>query len=277
MADTPYEKQIAELVRYYKQAVEDIKTKLDRFDLTDFNRANQTALLKSIADILARLNEESAKWAEENIPIAARQGVEKAILALGVVETVEEAQKLVKFNRVNAQLVQAAVEDTQADLLAVTQNVEKKVKVTVRQVVAESMRSNLAKGINGRKTMNVDTLAGLREKLGDALNSGIIDTSGRRWKPEVYVDMVTRTKMMRLTNDSCMNEGVQRGAIYGIISSHGAKDGCGKWEGKIVKLVPDAPGDYTYIGDIPNRELFHPNCAHTVSPIRDPEKYGEVA
>lgn len=277
MADTPYEKQIAELVRYYKQAVEDIKTKLDRFDLTGFNRANQMALLKSIADILASLNEESAKWVEENIPKAARQGVEKAILALGVVETVEEAQKLVKFNRVNAQLVQAAVEDTQADLLAVTQNVEKKVKVTVRQVVAESMRSNLAKGINGRKTMNVDTLAGLREKLGDALNSGIIDTSGRRWKPEVYVDMVTRTKMMRLTNDSCMNEGVQRGAIYGIISSHGAKDGCGKWEGKIVKLVPDAPGDYTYIGDIPNRELFHPNCAHTVSPIRDPEKYGEVA
>ncbi len=275
MADTPYEKQIAELVRYYKQAVEDIKTKLDHFDLMNFNRANQMALLKSIADILASLNEESAKWVEENIPKAARQGVEKAILALGVVETVEEAQKLVKFNRVNAQLVQVAVADTQTDLLAVTQNVERRVKTVVRQVVAEAMRSNLAKGVNGRKTMSANTLKSLQAKLGSAVESGIIDNSEhrRRWKPEVYVDMVTRTKMMRLTNDSCMNEGVQRGAIYGIISSHGAKDGCGKWEGKIVKLVPDAPGDYTYIGDIPNRELFHPNCAHTVSPIRLPERY----
>lgn len=275
MTDPNYDSQVEQLVRYYKQAIADIQRQLDRFDLTNFKRANQMALLKSVADILASLNEDAAKWVEENIPAAARQGVADAILALGVVDTLEQAQQLVKFNRVNAQLVQAAVEDTQADLLAVTQNVDKKVKATVRQVVAESMRSNLARGVNGRKTMNADTLAGLRQKLGNALNSGIIDASGRRWKPEVYVDMVTRTKMMRLTNEASMNEGVQRGAYYGIISNHGAKDACGKWEGKIVKLVPDAPGDYTYIGDIPNRELFHPNCRHTVTPIGDPDKYAE--
>lgn len=273
MADSKYEAQIAELVRYYKRAIADIQAELDRFDLTDFKRANQTALLKSVADILASLNEDAAKWVEENIPAAARQGVANAILALGVVDTLEQARQLVKFNRVNAQLVQAAVEDTQADLLAVTQNVNKKVKATVRQVVAESMRSNLAKGINGRRTMNADTLAGLRKKLGDSLNTGIIDASGRRWKPEVYVDMVSRTKLMRLTNEAAMNEGVQRGAYYGIVSKHGSKDGCGVWEGKILKLVPDAPGDYTYIGDIPNRQLFHPCCRHSISVIRDPSKY----
>ena len=273
MADPNYDAQVEELVRYYKQAIADIQRQLDRFDLTDFSRANQLALLKSVAETLASLNEESAKWVEENIPMAARQGVANAILALGVVDTLEQAEKLVKFNRVNTQLVQATVADTQSDLLAVTQNVERKVKTMVRQVVAESMRSNLAKGINGRRTMSADILAGLRQKLGDSLNTGIIDASGRRWKPEVYVDMVTRTKMMRLTNEAAMNEAVQRGAYYGIISKHGAKDGCGKWEGKIVKLVPDAPGDYTYVGDISNRELFHPNCRHTVTPIRDPNKY----
>jgi hypothetical protein len=273
MADPNYDAQIEELVRYYKQAIADIQRQLDRFDLNDFSRAKQMALLKSVADTLASLNEESAKWVEENIPAAARQGVANAILSLGVVGTLAQAEKLVKFNRVNAQLVKAAVADTQADLLAVTQNIERKVKTTVRQVVAESMRQNLAKGINGRRTMNADILAGLRQKLGDSLNTGIIDAAGRRWKPEVYVDMVTRTKMMRLTNEASMNEAVQRGAYYGVISKHGAKDGCGKWEGKVVKLVPDAPGDYTYIGDIPNRELFHPNCKHTVSPVRDPSKY----
>jgi len=268
-----YDEQIAQLVRYYQRGVADIKAQLERFDLTDYSRANQMALLKSVADTLSGLNEESAKWVEENIPMAARQGITDAIVSLGVVEAVAEAEKLVKFNRVNAQLVQAAVADTQSDLLAVTQNVDRKIKATVRQVVAESMRSNLAKGVNGRRTMNADTLSGLRQKLGNAVNTGIIDASGRRWKPEVYVDMVTRTKMMRLTNESSMNEAVQRGAYYGVISSHGAKDGCGKWEGKVVKLVPEAPGDYTYIGDIPNRELFHPGCKHTVSPIRNPDRY----
>lgn len=273
MADPNYDAQVEQLVRYYKQAIADIQRQLDRFDLNDFSRANQMALLKSVADTLASLNEESAKWVEENIPAAARQGVANAILSLGVVETLAQAEKLVKFNRVNAQLVQAAVADTQSDLLAVTQNIERKVKTTVRKVVAEAMRQNLAKGINGRRTMNADTLTGLRKKLGDSLNTGIIDASGRRWKPEVYVDMVTRTKMMRLTNEAAMNEAVQRGAYYGVISKHGAKDACAKWEGKIVKLVPDAPGDYMYIGDIPNRELFHPNCKHTVSVISDPSKY----
>lgn len=268
-----YDEQIAQIVRYYQRAVNDIKGQLERFDISDFSRANQMALLKSIADILSNLNDESAKWVKENIPLAAREGVAEAIVALGIVDSLEKAQAIVKFNRVNQQLVQATIEDTQADLLAVTQNIDRRTKVIVRQVVGEVMRQNLAQGINGRRTMNANTMAGLRKNLGKSLDTGIIDATGRRWKPEVYVDMVSRTKMMRVTNDATINEAVQRDAYYGIISSHGAKDACGNWEGKIVKLVADAPGDYTYIGDIPNRELFHPNCKHTVSPIRNPDRY----
>ena len=273
MAEHNYDKQVEELVRYYKQAVDRIKSELDRFDLTDFSRANQLATLKSIADILKGLNEDSAAWVADNIPMAARAGVADAIVALGVVNTTAEALQIVKFNRINKELVAAAIADTQADLLAVTQNVERRVRATVRQVVGEAMRQNLAQGINGRRTMNADILSGLRGKLGDSLNTGIIDSAGRRWDPRVYVDMLSRTKMMRLTNDASINEGIQREAYYGMISSHGAKDGCARWEGKIVKLVPDAPGDYTYIGDIPNRDLFHPNCKHSVSVVRDPNRY----
>jgi hypothetical protein len=194
-------------------------------------------------------------------------------VALGVVDTITEAQQIVKFNRVNAELVKAVIADTQADLLAVTQNIDRKVRATVRQVVSESMRQNLAQGINGRRTMNADTLSGLRAKLGDAVNTGIIDASGRRWRPEVYVDMVTRTKMMRITTEATINEAVQREAYYGVISSHGAKDLCRNWEGKTVKLVAEAPGDYPYYGDLPNREIFHPRCRHSISPVRVPERY----
>jgi hypothetical protein len=267
-----YDKQIEVLVKQYKKAVEDIKRELDRLDVTNISRANSLAALKSVSEILSSLNDESAKWVEENVPIAVRNGIKETIVALGVVKTLDEAEKLVKFNRVNSELVKAVVSDTQADLLAVTQNVDKRVRATVRQVVSESMRDNLSKGINGRKTMNRDTIQGLRKKLGDSVNTGIIDASGRRWKPEVYVDMVTRTKMMRATNDATINEAIGRDAYYGVISSHGAKDACRNWEGKIVKLVSDTPGDYPYYGDLPNREIFHPNCKHTISPVRDPNR-----
>ncbi|MGC4375796.1 phage minor capsid protein [Fictibacillus sp. Mic-4] len=269
-----YDQQVEEIVRTYKRAVTEILAELERFDITDYSRANAQATLKSIADILTSLNEESAKWVAENIPLAVRTGVAEAIVALGVVSTLAEAQQIVKFNRVNKALVEAVIADTQADLLAVTQNVDRKVKATIRQVVSEAMRNNLAKGVNGRRTINYDTLEGLRKKLGNAVNTGIIDAAGRRWKPEVYVDTVTRTKMMRTTIEASSNEAASRGAYYGVISSHGAKDACRDWEGRIVKLVESAPGDYPYIGSLlGSRDIFHPRCKHTVSPIRNPDRY----
>jgi hypothetical protein len=267
-----YEKQIEVLVKQYKRAVEQIKAELERLDISTLSRANSLAALKAVSEILSALNEESTKWVDENIPLAVRNGIAETMVALGVAETVDEAMKIAKFNRVNSELVKAVVADTQADLLAVTQNVDKRVRASVRQVTAEVMRDNLSKGINGRKTMNRQTLEKLRGKLGDSVNTGIIDASGRRWKPEVYVDMVTRTKLMKATNDATINEAIGRDAYYGVISSHGAKDACRNWEGKIVKLVSDAPGDYPYIGNLPNREIFHPNCLHTISPTRIPDR-----
>jgi hypothetical protein len=267
-----YEYEISRLVAAYKAAVSDIQAELSRLDLSALNRANSAAALANVAKILASLNEESAKWVEENIPQAARDGVMRTLISLGVAKTAAEAESLVKFNRMNANMVAAAVADTQSDLLAVTQNIDRKVRSAVRQATADSMRANMAAGINGRRTISRETLDRLRKTLGDSVNTGIIDAAGRRWKPEVYVDMVTRTKMTRTQMEATTNEAIQRGAYYGVISRHGATDACANWEGRVVKLVADAPGDYPYIGDLPRREIFHPNCRHVVSPVRNPEK-----
>jgi hypothetical protein len=261
-----YDAEVAALTDAYKQAVADILAELDRIDVTDISRANSAAALTEVSRILAGLNAESATWVAENIPLAARAGVLSALTALSI----GDAADIARFSRINSEMVKAVVADTQADLLAVTQNVERRVRSAVRQVTAESMRANMAAGITGRRTMNRDILGGLRKTLGDSVNTGIIDAAGRRWRPEVYVDMVTRTKMMRAQIDATINEAVGRDVMYGRISRHGATDACAKWEGKYVKLVPDAPGDFPYISELPRREIFHPNCKHVVSPIRVP-------
>lgn len=263
-----YEYEIGQLVDYYKRAVRDILRELESVDLTDFQRANAQAVLKDIADILSELDDNTSAWVEENIPKAALDGVARAIVALGVADTIEEARTIAKFNRLNRELVKAVVADTQSDLLAVTQNMNRKVKAAIRQAVAESMRANMTRGINGRKTISSDIVADMRKRLGDAVNTGIIDAAGRRWKPEVYADMVTRTKMMLAHKEATRNEAIVRGAYYGVISSHGATDACRNYEGKIVKLIPDAPGDFPYIDDLPRNEIFHPNCKHLVTPTR---------
>jgi hypothetical protein len=270
--DPTYEYEVSRLVAYYKRAIADILRELERLDLSDMSRANAQAALASIAKILKELDADAAAWVEEYVPKAALDGVARAILAIGVVDTLAEAQSIAKFNRLNQNLVAAVVADTQADLLAVTKNVSGKVRAAVQSAVAESLRANLTKGINGRRTLNRDILTGMKRSLGDSVNTGIVDAVGRRWKPEVYVDMVSRTKMMYAHTEATINEALGRGVLYGQISRHGATDACRNYEGKIVKLTPDAPGPYPYIGDLRGgRDIFHPNCRHLVNPIRRPE------
>lgn len=263
-----YEYEISQLVDYYKRAVNDILRELNSVDLTDFQRANALAVLKEIADILSELDDNAATWVEENIPKAALDGVAGAIMALGVAETIDEARTIAKFNRLNRELVKAVVADTQSDLLAITQNMRKKVKAAIRYAVAESMRANMTKGINGRKTIRTDIIAGMKKRLGDMANLSVVYADGRRFKPEDYVDMAVRTKMMEAHKEATRNEAISRGAYYGVISSHNAADACRNWEGKIVKLTPDAPGDFPYVDDLPRREIFHPNCRHLITPVR---------
>lgn len=277
MAQAPiptYDYEVSTLIKYYDQALTKIKAELDSINLTNIQRAHILAVQKEIQNALDNLNGKVTKWVADTIPTAAQDGVIIAIMSLGVADTVAEAEKIVSFNRMNRDFIKTAVADTQDDLLQISQNVDRKVRTAIRQVTAEAMRANLTQGINTTDSIKRDILAELRKRLGDSLNTGIIDASNRRWNPKVYAEMVTRTKLAQTQRESAINEAVGRDAYYGIISSHGATDACKNWEGKIVKLTVDAPGDYPYVGSLPNREIFHPNCKHVISPIRRPDRYG---
>ncbi|WP_353854802.1 phage minor capsid protein [Bacillus sp. Bos-x628] len=269
MAKVPapnYDYQTNQLAGYYRTAIKDILAVLDRVDISDFRRANALTTLQSISRILSDLDEKSAKWVNENVPLAAREGVINTLVALKVADTVAQATLIAKFNELNEAMVAAAIADTQADLLAVTQNVNRKTKTAVRRAVSESIKYNMAAGSNGRRTIRDD----IKKRLRESVVTGIVDAKGRRWKPEVYADMVTRTKMMQTYREATSNEAVSRGVLYAQISSHGAKDACRGHEGEIIKLTPEAPGDFkTYEELQATGEIFHPRCRHVYSPIRD--------
>lgn len=267
-----YEYEVNELVRYYQQAIREVIAELERFDLSDYQRANARAVLAHISEILAELNEKAAAWVNTNVPKAARQGVVNTIYELGIVATLAEAERVYKFNRPNKEAIKAIVADTQSDLLAVTQNVDRKVRAAVRQVTAEVMRHTMTRGINGVKGIRREILADLRKRLGDAVSTGIIDAAGRRWKPRTYVDMLTRTKLMETYHTAKTNEALGRGAFLALISSHGAKDACRFYEGSIMKLTPNAPGNYpTYDELRASGQIWHPRCQHTFTTFQSVE------
>jgi len=264
-----YDYEVQKLVSVYKRAVSDIQRELERLELTDISRANAQAALTEVARILASLDEESSAWVGEHIPQAARDGIVRSLIGLGIVETVEEAESIAKFNRINKAMVDAAISDTQTDVLAITQNITKRVRTAVRAATAEAMRANMAKGVNGRRTISRDIVSGIRKSLGSAADGAIRDAAGRVWRVEKYVDMLARTKMLNTHIEATTNEAIQRGVYTFVVSSHGAKDGCGRWEGKILKLSSEYPGDYPTIDEAKaNNGLFHPGCRHVITPRR---------
>lgn len=267
-----YDYDVNRLVKQYERSLKDIQAELYSLFLTDFERAQILAVEENVTAIIRDLRRYGNNWASETIPKAAREGVASTIYSLDVTPSYAEALKIAKFNGLNKVLVEAIVADTQSDLLAVTDNVSRKTRSAVRKVTADVMRSKSTSGINGIQSLKESITKNLRNQLGSAADTAIIDAAGRRWKLNTYTEMLARTKSMEAHKESSVNEALGRGVEYGVISRHGATDACANWEGKIVALSPEGDGSYPYVGDLPRDEIFHPNCKHLISPVRRPDR-----
>jgi Phage minor capsid protein 2 len=264
------------LVEQYKRAMLDIKRELERLDVTSFSRAQSQAMLKQVEKALKELDLFAAEWVAANIPQAATDGTAATLVNLGLAATIEEAREVVKFNKLNKAMIELYVADTQKDLLEITSNVSKRVRNAVREVTGEVMRAQMAKGVNGIETQNRLIVQQLREKLGKSIETGIVDAARNRWNPIDYVDMTTRTKMLETYRQAQTNEAVTRGAVYGIITFAGAKDACRFHEGRIIKLVPTAEGNYpTYDELKASNQIFHPRCRHHFTVFRNADRLPE--
>src|SRR5690625_531344 len=268
---------VTRLTKFYKKAAQDIMHEIETRDITQYS-ANSRALLADISEIIVDLDSNSRKWVQDNIPKSAREGVARSLYTLGVADSIEEAEKIVKFNRLNRNMVEAAVADTYQDLAYVTQNMDRKTKAGLRKVFADTIREQYTQVVTGSQTIKRETLNKMYKELGDMTNTGIIDAAGRRWEAETYVEMVAQEKMNQAYFEANTNEAIARGAYYGVISSHGATDACRYHEGRIVKLTQDAPGDYPTIDELEaSGQIFHVRCLHHVSTLRDVDLLPESA
>ncbi|TPG73450.1 minor capsid protein [Brevibacillus laterosporus] len=229
-----YDYDVNEITEAYKKALDDVQSELQRVDLPDFSRSNAQAVYAQITVILTNLAKKTKEWVARVIPKAAYDGVARTLLALGLAIDRKQALKKAKLNPINHHAVAAAIADTQTDLLAVTDNVTKRVRAAVRKAVAETMRSQMATGVNGRRTITADVLKRIRKTLGDSADNAIIDAAGRKWKIEHYVDVVAQTKLMDVHNEATINEALSREVLYAVVSSHGASDACRYHEGREI-------------------------------------------
>lgn len=267
-----YERDIEKLLRYYKRAVNDIVYQLTNFDLNALDAAMRRKLLQEIETILKDLDKNALEWIEENIPKAYREGQAATLVSIGEAATMAEATKLISFSNLNKHMVNAFIEDTYNDLLQATQNTRRKVKQTVREVVAEQLRSKATQNL-GRKTMSRDIITELREKLTDAGTFAIRDSANRKWSIENYTDVVVRSKIQQSHIEGVKNQAIERNVYLGIISAHGAKDSCRFHENRLVRLTDhESVMQYPSVAELrASGQVFHPRCKHSVHALRSPD------
>ena len=272
-----YEKEVKEIMRTYKSAIREVVLILEELSThgkkKDISKAQMKATLAQLSVFLKELDGEAEEWVVNTITEAFKNGQAESVIAAGKAKTIEEAVKLVSMSRLAKTTIEVLIADTFEDLLYANQKMKRETIKMVRSVVAEQMRNKAAQGM-GRKTTRKAIIEALtkkeiRERFDVEGNVAIIDKAGRRWKLETYAEMVTRTKMLQAHVEGTRIEALERGIDLAIISSHGATDACRFYEGQIISLNGQTDGFLTYQQLRASNLIFHPNCRHKVTPIRD--------
>lgn len=263
-----YDYRVNELLAFFDESRSEIEQLIAKLpEEKRINRATLVVYSKQIDAIVSQLNERGLVWAETAMTEAATEGVADALMSLNLATSHAEAIALATMGATNEKMLFALISDTQDDILGVTQNMSRQSKKLIRGVFTDELRAQRAKGNNSYAELKKLLNQSLARQKQQGIDITIIDNGGRRWKQRDYLDMLVQTKMMHAHKESTITRALEEGTQYGRITRHGAKDACSRWEGKIVKLDPDAPGDYPYYGDLPNREIFHPRCKHRVLPV----------
>lgn len=270
-----YEKNVGRLVSIYRSALLRLQKQLGEVSPHTLTQAGMYALIHSLQAELRKVDNDAVDWVRENITLSMQDGIEDSLLALDLAKTREEAKQIALFNQANVLLLTKAIEDTYEDVLGVTRQMNKHVIKEIRKISAEVIREGMT--MSNNSTVMSEEMAkkikDMQKRLKDSVDVAIVDRGGRKWEVEHYTDMLARTKMTQLHDEACKNEAVDRGAYYGTVSFNAStKDACRYHQGRIVKLIPEAEGNYPTVDQLKmSGQIFHPNCKHFVMPLRDPK------
>lgn len=172
----------------------------------------------------------------------------------------------------------------------VTDTLSKREAETVKDALAKELKTDLTKLRVGmlRSTDKVVTdliddavlKASRGTPLGDAIGEavkqfdergvpGIIDRSGRRWKPETFTDLCVRVTQQRTRTQVKVAVCRHSTTRYVKVVGGGANTcrDCAALEGKILSVTaPALPPAVMTVDQAIQERLFHPRCTHDIAP-----------
>jgi len=264
------------LVALYKRAALELKDRARMRLLGDARTLTAEArrarlLSREVAQILQELDEDAAQWIAENIPKSYLRGVRTADLGFGEIGMMGTGNIQPLVHR---EAIQALVDSVQDDLLDKSERMERgyrtlvqrtQLRVAQDKLITDRVALGIAEG-KARREVSREIKAKLIDELGDAP----LMINGRSYDPKKYAEMVTRTMTAEAQSAGTVNRVIEAGHDLVMVTAHGAKDGCGFYEGKVFSVSGTHPS-YPPLDSAPNGgPPFHPNCRHGLAPFVEP-------
>lgn len=172
------------------------------------------------------------------------------------------AQAVVKFDRRRVDAVWQVVAPENGERLAAvfTQRMGILQKRNLRQALVDVWRQSDLEGLT-----LAERHAALRarwdELAGDTLANRFVDSVGKAWDNDRYLDMLTRTTCARVARDTYFDTLVANGDDLAVIENvdGDACEACAAWDGVILS-ISGASRDYPSYQEAIDAGMFHPQC-----------------
>lgn len=253
------EANISKLTDLLKQTYKDVVKEIET--ATDFGVKNRKAILSQIRTILTEAGTDVDKFIKDELPTYYKQGADQAVKQLNNVGA--DVAVDTGFNQVHKQAIMALVDDTSRAFGESLTGVGRSADLLLGRATRDLITQNIAKGITAGEALNQvrQTIKGTLQEQG---LSALKDKGGKSWSLDTYAEMLFRTKAVEARNRGLANRIAENEYDLVQVSSHGADDVCGKWEGEILSITGETDG-YSTVADAEADGLFHPNCKHAIN------------
>lgn len=254
-------KAINKLVDLYTKSYLDILNTME--NASDFGIASRRAIMADIDKKLEKLGVDTDKWIEENVPKQYQAGTAQAVGQLRKVGAdIKVGGNLIQIDR---KAIEALMSDTSLRFGEAMSGIRRDAQRIFVSASQQEIKQQIASGIIEGQTRK--QIAGeIKDTIRAKGLAALEDKGGKRWTLDRYADMLVRTKMTEARNTGLSNKMLQNDQDLVEVSSHGAVDVCGEWEGEILSLSGATDGFKT-VADAEEAGLFHPNCRHAINVI----------
>ena len=227
------DKCIDNIIKVYAEGYKDVYALLTK-NLTGIgtntSATAQASIMLQLEEQLKALNNKVATELKDSLAVSYIEGSAMHAIATETVKDIETLKGLVPYSLINTEKIYQAGIDTYEDLLFVTQHTTKESKKIVREIFSKHIQlgiaTNQGNSVIMERIKKELTQKNIERAVADKALVDIIDSRGRRWKLNTYVNIVTQTKLQQIHVEALRDRALKSGYDLAIVPDKGARDAC---------------------------------------------------